>query len=73
MPIVKVDVHAPIFYFPNYLYNIMEEEKDKQILFTKEDMEMAIRIAWRTSYNVESVSDWVEDIISQVIDKKLNN
>jgi hypothetical protein len=51
----------------------MEEEKDKQILFTKEDMEIAIRIAWRTSYNVESVSDWVEDIISQVIDKKLNN
>jgi hypothetical protein len=52
----------------------MNQEKPKEeIMFTKEEMELAIRLAWRTSHDVESVPKWVEGIIQQIINNKLKN
>ena len=49
----------------------MNQEKPKEeIMFTKEEMELAIRLAWRTSHDVDSFPMWVEGIITQIIDEK---
>jgi hypothetical protein len=48
-------------------------EEDKDITFTREDLVLAIRLAYMSSYDVGVYKDWIENIVQQVIKNKNNN
>ena len=50
-----------------------QEKPKKEIMFTKEEMELAIKLAWRTSHDVDSFPMWVEGIIQEIVNNKLKN